>query len=207
MRRVTRRLSNTGSSEVLDHPHIGTEGPVVDRKMATIGRRYGPGCGRSAQPVNKRHVPRGDTAFLLPEHVAVAAQPCPSRPLSARLNPCVPLWARIVANNNRKLCGSLHQLERHAQCLIKLTVFRCAESVVLPYSVLMNCITRGFYSFRKFREIEFDDNSVVQLLPVEEGTWGGKAVTIRADLRGVLAAAFLGMVLTTTLDVRGVGFY
>jgi hypothetical protein len=41
-------------------------------------------------------------------------------------------------------------LEQHAQCLIKLTVFRCAESVVLPYSVLMNCVTRGFYSFRKF---------------------------------------------------------
>jgi hypothetical protein len=36
---------------------------------------------------------------------------------------------------------------------------------MLPYSVLMNCITRGFYSFRKFREIEFDDSSVVQLLP------------------------------------------
>ncbi len=47
-----------------------------------------------------------------------------------------------------ELCGSLHQLEEHAQCLVKLTVFRCAESVVLPYSVLMNCITRGFYSFR-----------------------------------------------------------
>src|SRR5207245_11334755 len=64
-----------------------------------------------------------------------------------------------------ELCGSLHQLEEHAQCLVKLTVFRCAESVVLPYSVLMNCITRGFYSFRKLSEIEFDDSSVIQLLP------------------------------------------
>src|SRR5437660_9506624 len=38
-----------------------------------------------------------------------------------------------------KLRGSLHQLEQHAQCVIKLTVFRCAESPVHPYSVLMNC--------------------------------------------------------------------
>src|SRR5947208_5183747 len=73
--------------------------------------------------------------------------------------------ARIVANNSRKLRGPLHQLEEYAQCLIKLVVFRCAESVVLPYSVLMNRITRGFYSFRQLSEIEFYDGGVVQLLP------------------------------------------
>src|SRR6266566_1503526 len=73
--------------------------------------------------------------------------------------------ARIVATNNRRLRGSLHQLEEHAQCLVKLIAFRCAEALALLYSVLMNCVTRGFYSFRKSSEIKFENGSVVQLLP------------------------------------------
>src|SRR5438132_2116580 len=64
-----------------------------------------------------------------------------------------------------ELCGSLHQLEEHAQCLVKLIAFRCAKTLALLYSVLMDCVTRGFYSFRKSSEIKFDDSSVVQLLP------------------------------------------
>src|SRR5437870_10084678 len=94
-----------------------------------------------------------------------AVLPCFVQPSTARLNPCVPLWARIVANNNRRLRGSLHQLEEHAQCLVKLATFRCAEALALLYSVLMNCVTRGFYSFRKSSEIKFENGSVVQLLP------------------------------------------
>src|SRR6266550_5603784 len=91
--------------------------------------------------------------------------PCRVQSSTARLCPCIRLRARIVANNNRRLRDSLHQPEEHAQCLVKLTAFRCAEALALLYSVLMNCVTRGFYSFRKFGEIEFDDSSVVQLLP------------------------------------------
>jgi len=89
--------------------------------------------------------------------------------------------ARIVANNNRRLRGSLHQLEEHAQCLVKLATFRYAEALALLYSVLMNCVTRGFYSFRKFGEIEFDDSSVVQLLP--------RGVGIAASLPGLQGSA------------------
>jgi len=63
-----------------------------------------------------------------------------------------------------ELCGSLHQRKQHPQSFVQLIAFRCAEGL-LPYSVLINCLTRGFYSFRKFGEIEFDDSSVVQLLP------------------------------------------
>ena len=65
-----------------------------------------------------------------------------------------------------ELCGSLHQLEEHAQCLVKLATFRCAEALALLYSVLVNCVTRGFYSFRKSSEIKFENGSVVQLLPL-----------------------------------------
>src|SRR5439155_13851084 len=68
-----------------------------------------------------------------------------------------------------ELCGSLHQLEEHAQCLVKLIAFRCAKTLELLYSVLMDCVTRGFYSFRKLSEIKFDDSSVVQLLPLGIG--------------------------------------
>src|SRR5207244_13080091 len=84
--------------------------------------------------------------------------------ISAIMSMCSPR-ARIVANNNRRLRGSLHQLEEHAQCLVKLATFHCAEALALLYSVLMNCVTRGFYSFRKSSETEFENGSVVQLLP------------------------------------------
>ena len=43
--------------------------------------------------------------------------------------------------------------------------------------------------------------------PFRMSRWRGKAVTVRADPRGVLAAAFLGMVLTTIDGRQGVGFY
>src|SRR5213596_1741212 len=114
-----------------------------------------------------------------------------SRPAfnSAIMSMCSPR-ARIVANNNRKLRGPLHQLEEHAQCLIKLVVFRCAESVVLPYSVLMNRITRGFYSFRQLSEIEFYDGGVVQVLPRGIGHSGLPAgVTRKRGVPGYCASA------------------
>src|SRR5690242_18642096 len=116
--------------------------------------------------------------------------PCRVQLSTARLCPCVPLWTRIVANNNRKLRGSAHQLEQYAQRLIKLTVFRCTESVMLPYSVLMNGTARGFYSFRKFREIEFEDSSVIQLLPCGVGHSGLLAgVTRKRGVPGYCASA------------------
>src|SRR6266566_9254336 len=124
-----------------------------------------------------------------------------SRPAfnSAIMSMCSPR-ARIVANNNRKLRGPLHQLEEHAQCLIKLVVFRCAESVVLPYSVLMNRITRGFYPFRKFTEIEFDDSSVVQLLPCGIGHSGLPAgVTRKRGVPGYCASARITLARSSKL--------
>src|SRR5437667_11904770 len=113
-----------------------------------------------------------------------AVLPCFVQPSTARLNPCVPLWARIEANKNRRLRRSRHQLEEHAQCLVKLATFRCAEALALLYSVLMNCVTRGFYSFRKSSEIKFENGSIVQLLPRGVGHSGlpaGGARTARWD--------------------------
>ena len=46
---------------------------------------------------------------------------------SAIMSMCSP--RAIVANNNRRLRGSLHQLEEHAQCLVKFIAFRCAEAL------------------------------------------------------------------------------
>ncbi len=89
--------------------------------------------------------------------------------ISAIMSMCSPR-ARIVANNNRRLRGSLHQLEEHAQCLVKLATFRCAEALALLYSVLMNCVTRGFYSFRKSSEIKFENGSA--FLPGLQGSAG-----------------------------------
>src|SRR6266566_683133 len=57
-----------------------------------------------------------------------------------------------------ELCGSLHQRKQHPQSVVQLIAFHYAEGLSLPYSVLMNCLRRGFYSFRKFGEIEFDDS-------------------------------------------------
>src|SRR5437660_5199424 len=110
---------------------------------------------------------------------SLGVQPCPSQLSTARLCPCVRLRARIVANDNRRLRGSLHQLEEHAQCLVKLATFRCAEALALLYSVLMNCVTRGFYSLRKSSEIKFENGSVVQLLPRGVGHSGLPAAVTR----------------------------
>src|SRR5207249_11977517 len=106
--------------------------------------------------------------------------------ISAIMSMCSPR-ARIVANNNRRLRGSLHQLEEHAQCLVKLATVHCAEALARLYSVLMNCVKRGFCSFRKSSEIEFENGSVVQLLPRGVGHSGLPAgVTRKRGGSGIL---------------------
>src|SRR5207237_9576652 len=66
---------------------------------------------------------------------------------------------------------------------VKLATFRCAEALALLYSVLMNCVTRGFYSFRKSSEVKLQTGSVVQLLPRGVGHSGLPAGVTRK--RGV----------------------
>jgi hypothetical protein len=94
---------------------------------------------------------------------STAALPYPSQPLTARLCPCVPRGEDFTRYS--RLRGSLHQREQQAQSIVKLLAFRCAEGLALLYSVLMNCVARVFYSFRKSSEIKFENGSVVQLLP------------------------------------------
>jgi hypothetical protein len=61
-------------SKVLHYPHVGTQIPVINCKMATVRGRYNPRRGGPAQPMSKRYVPRGNASFLLPEDVGVALQ-------------------------------------------------------------------------------------------------------------------------------------
>ncbi len=71
---------------------------------------------------------------------------------------------------------------------------------MLPYSVLMNRITRGFYPFRKFTEIEFDDSSVVQLLPCGIGHSGLPAgVTRKRGVPGYCASARITLARSSKL--------
>ena len=54
----------------------------------------------------------------------------------------------------------------------------------------MNCVTRGFYSFRKSSEIKFENGSVVQLLPRGVGHSGLPAgVTRKRGVPGYCASA------------------
>ena len=65
----------------------------------------------------------------------------------------------------QKLCGSLHQRE---QALVKRRQAPCVppqREYAFLYSVLMNCLTCGLDTFRKFIEIEFEKSGVVQILP------------------------------------------
>src|SRR6184192_2081571 len=126
--------------------------------------------------------------------------------ISAIMSMCSPR-ARIVANNNRRLRGSLHQLEEHAQCLVKLATFRCAEALALLYSVLMNCVTRRFYSFRKSSEIKFENGSVVQLLPRGVGHSGLPAgVTRKRGVPGYCASAKITIARSrTSISERSCG--
>src|SRR5437899_12903978 len=64
-----------------------------------------------------------------------------------------------------KLRGSLHQREQGSQSIVKRPAFLRSESMSFLYSVLMNCLTCSFDTFRKFGEIVFDKSSVVQILP------------------------------------------
>src|SRR5260370_31159492 len=47
-------------SKVLHHPHVGTQVPVIDCKMATVRRGYGPWRRMPAQPLTISHVPLFD---------------------------------------------------------------------------------------------------------------------------------------------------
>src|SRR5437016_11159508 len=64
-----------------------------------------------------------------------------------------------------KLRGSLHQREQHSQSVVKLLAFLRSESMSFLYSVLMNRLTCGLDTFRKFGEIVFEKGIVVQILP------------------------------------------
>src|SRR3989441_3147330 len=68
-----------------------------------------------------------------------------------------------------KLRGSLHQREQGSQSIVKRPAFLRSESMSFLYSVLMNCLTCGLDTVRKFSEVEFDKSSVVQLLPRQTG--------------------------------------
>src|SRR5206468_12973561 len=64
-----------------------------------------------------------------------------------------------------KLRDHLHQRDQQSQCIVRLFAFHRTESMDFLYSVLMNRLTCGLDTFRKFSEIAFDKSSVVQILP------------------------------------------
>src|SRR6266566_4392929 len=91
---------------------------------------------------------------------------CCSVPLSFQLRDYVHVFASGEdCSRYSKLRGSLHQREQHSQCIVKLLAFLRTESMSFLYSVLMNRLTCGLDTFRKFGEIVFDKSSVVQILP------------------------------------------
>src|SRR5437899_529861 len=113
--------------------------------------------------------PRGPRLVVVPPNAAIAifrAFTCCAALSRSAFNCAIMSMCSSPGEDCSKieLCCSLHQREQHSQSIVKRLAFRCAEGL-LPYSVLMNCLTRDFHSFRKFGEIEFDDSSVVQLLP------------------------------------------
>jgi hypothetical protein len=55
--------------------------------------------------------------------------------------------------------------EQHSQSIVKLPAFFHSESLSLLCSVLMNSLTCGLHTFRKFSEIDFEKSGVVQILP------------------------------------------
>src|SRR5437016_13297769 len=96
------------------------------------------------------------------------------------------LWPSLIGKKTRRLAAST---EEHAQCLVKLATFRCAEALALLYSVLLNRVTRGFYSFRKSSEIKFENGSVVQLLPRGMGHASRGCKEALGKFRGYCASA------------------
>jgi hypothetical protein len=50
--------------------------------------------------------------------------------------------------------------EQHSQSIVKLPAFFHSESLSLLCSVLMNSLTCGLHTFRKFSEIDFEKSGV-----------------------------------------------
>src|SRR5438552_7163848 len=100
-----------------------------------------------------------------------AVLPCRVQPSTARLCPCVPLRARIVQEITDSGRPPLNQCNKRSQSIVNLIALLRAESVAFLYPV-MNRLTCGFYTLRKFFEIKFDHSSVVQILPSGVGHGG-----------------------------------
>src|SRR5205823_5084566 len=94
-----------------------------------------------------------------------AVLPCRVQPSTARLCPCARLRARIVQEITDSGRPPLNQCNKRSQSIVNLIALLRAESAAFLYQVLTNRLMCGFYSFRKLGEIEFDDSSVIQLLP------------------------------------------
>src|SRR2546430_15077741 len=68
---------------------------------------------------------------------------CRVPPSTARLCPCAPLWARIVANTANYACVSLHQREQHSQCVVKFLAFLRSAAIDLPAIASYHSLTDG----------------------------------------------------------------
>src|SRR5438876_3058463 len=138
--------------------HLGPTCFLCGRNSCSCGGTHGPAssccrCAVQSTQCSNRGI---QSVHLL----------CCSVPLSFQLRDYVHVFASGEdCSRYSKLRGSLHQREQHSQCIVKLFAFLRTESMSFLYSVLMNRLTCGLDTFRKFSEIEFDKSSVVQILP------------------------------------------
>src|SRR5438128_11227507 len=83
-----------------------------------------------------------------------------------------PLRARIVQEFTDSGRPPLNQCNKRSQSIVNLIALLRAESAAFLYQVLTNRLMCGFYTLRKFFELKFDHNSVVQIMPCGIGHCG-----------------------------------